>query len=564
MQNLHKIVSANRPLFIFIIGYLVIRVLLLNANYTEWGDTFRMIRAADYLSNGSWPWDEKRWPLYSVFLIPGIWLNAPIFWGRMLSIFISTGSIVMIYAFYLKFISRKDDSLHSSTVASQRKLYALLASIFAVTSSIFGYWSIRVMADPLFALLILIYFYYLPDLYKKNNHRVLEYTLSGLLLAITMTRLEGIFVALATALFFLIYPAHGRNFTPSLKKSIINITDNSRKILIFFIPQVLIYFPWTLYAKVLYKGEVSNDYLDEIETFVFNLERFKYFFTYTFFILVIPLTAYFIWNGVKSIKESKNTDIIFLIPLLLFILQELLIGFIWTPSLPRIYMPLIPFLAMLFVFGIENFRRRKVEIRKYLIINLSLTFLFVYLQYNQKLYFLGASKLLFAIIIISNLFLMFFPILKWESKKVFVAAIIILNLLITSVVIYNQSYIYKSVVKGIEFVTPLDGITAYSDETGNAEWYLRSHGFYLDPGNNINDTNEQYQLLKSNNVSYMLWTNEFNRASYFIDPKIDPRFELIYVFQQPIRDPLDKVADRLNILDDSDYMVFTTKIYKVL
>jgi hypothetical protein len=136
--------------------------------------------------------------------------------------------------------------------------------------------------------------------------------------------------------------------------------------------------------------------------------------------------------------------------------------------------------------------------------------------------------------------------------------------IITAVVIYNQSYVYKSVMKGIEFVTPLDGITAYSDETGNTSWYLRSKGFYLRAEENIKNTDDQYELLKSNGASYVLWTNEFNRGSSFIDPKGDRRFELIYIFQQPIRDPLDKVADTLNILDDSDYMVFMTKIYKVL
>lgn len=550
MQNLNKVLNAHRFLFITLIIYLIVRVILLNTNYTEWGDTFRMIRAADYLSHGSWPWDEKRWPLYSVLLIPGIWLNAPVFWGRVLSVLISVGSIGMIYAYYLKFISKN-------------KMYALFAALFAAVSSVFGYWSIRVMADPFFALLVLVFYYYFPNFYLKKYKQNLEYWLAALLLAITMTRLEGLFVATSAGLFFLIYSIKKKRFSFHVSKLIENFKVNFRRILIFFIPQVLIYLPWTLYAKVLYKGNVNNNYLDEVETFVFNFERFKYFFTYSIFILVVPLSIYFVWLGIKKLNISK--DRMYLIPVGVFILQELLIGFIWTPSLPRIYMPVIPFLSVLLVFGIENFKSFKLNFRVFLIINLVLTFLFAYLQYEQKLYFLGASKLLFIFIIFSNLLLLLsakFLIPKYI--KTFIGSLIFVNVIITSVIIYNQSNVYKSVMKGIEFVLPLDGRIAYSDETGNTEWYLRSKGFYLDPNNSIDSLEEQYYLMKANGAEYLLWTNEFNRKSSFLDPKSDPHFSLIYVYSQPIRDPLDMVADRLNILDDKDYTVFTTKIYKVL
>lgn len=537
-------IKDNRALFIFLGVYLVIRVFLLNINYTEWGDTFRMIRAADYLSKASWPWDEKRWPLYSVFLIPGVWLNIPVFWGRVIAILISSASLGMIYAFYLKYISKN-------------KLYALYAAMFVATSSVFGYWSFRVMADPLFALLVLVYFYFFPQIYTEKRNENSEFLLSGLLLMITMTRLEGLFVASATGVFFLIYSISKKKFGFKIK----NLKDNLTSILIFFIPQVLIYLPWTLYAKVLYKGPVSNNYLDEVETFVFNLERFKYFFTYSAFVLVIPITVYFAWQGFKAIKSRKN---LYLIPLALFILQEFLIGFIWTPSLPRIYMPVIPFLGMLFILGVEVFNNKKLDVKRYMVINLVITFLFAYFQYSQRLYFLGASKLLFGFILFMNLVLIILPLLKIDYKKYLITLSLILNLVIVSVIIYNQSYVYKSVMKGIEFVAPLEGPIAYSDETGNSDWYLRSKGYYLDPENAIENLDEQYELLKYNNIPYMLWTDEFNRKSAFIDPKADPRFAIVYIYQQPIRDPLDIVADKLNILDDSDYTVFTTKVYKVL
>ncbi len=547
MNKINKLVRANLSLFILLGAYILVRILLININYTEWGDTFRMIRAADYISHFSWPWDEKRWPFYSVLLVPGILMNAPVFWGRILSIIISAGTIVLIYATYLKFIS-------------ENKKYALLAVIFAITSSVFGYWSIRVMADPLFAFMVLLFFYYFPSVYSEKNYQSKEYWLSGLLLAVTMTRLEGVFVASATGLFFLIYKIDTKKFSFKIKDLISNLGKNFRSVLVFFTPQILVYVPWTLYAKVLYEGPVNNDYLDEVETFVFNFARFEYFLTYTLFILVIPITVYFIFHAFKKMNQGKPN--LFLIPVALFILQEFLIGFIWTPSLPRIYMAVIPFLSFLLLHGIEIFDRKKIDVRKFVLINIFVLGLFAYLQYSQKLYFLGASKLLFVLILLVSVILIILPLIK-VSKKYLITTLLGLNIIIVSVIIYNQSRIYESVMKGIEFVAPLDGITAYSDETGNTEWYLRSKGFYLDRKNSMRDLDEQYRLLKANNASYLLWTDEFNRESMFVDPKADPRFDLLYVYRQPIRDPLDIVADKLNILDDSDYTVFTTKIYKV-
>lgn len=555
MFHLQKIIKENRPFLIFLAIYVVLRILIFNINYTEWGDTFRMIRAADYLSDGSWPWDEKRWPFYSLLLIPGIWLNAPVFWGRVVSLLTSIGLLTIIYAFYLKYLST-------------RKLYATLAALFVATSSVFGYWSIRVMADPVFALLVLVFFYYFPNVYhkeffKKDSYRKKEIWLSGLLLTITMTRLEGLFVASAVGLFLVIYQIDKSKFLFGVKNWLSNAISNYKSILIFFIPQLLIYFPWTLYAKVLYKGEVNNDYLQEVQTFVFDFERLKYFLTYTVFILVIPLTVYFVWNGVKNYLKDYKKEMYYMIPVLAFVLQEFLIGFIWTPSLPRIYMPVIPFLGMLVIYGIQSLNLNKRNYYGYLAINLIITLAFAFLQYQQRLYFLGASKLLFVFIILTNLFMVFAFVMKSKYEKILAVLLLLINLVVCSVIIYNQSNVYKSVMKGIEFVAPLEGEVAYSDETGNTEWYLRKDGYYLAQDKGISNLNYEYELLKSNGIEYLLWTDEFNRGSRFIDPKADPRFRLVYIYQQPIRDPLDIVADKLNLLEDSDYTVFTTKIYKV-
>ena len=82
MLKINNLIKSHKFFISFLVLYIIIRFILLNVNYTEWGDTFRMIRGADYLARFQWPWDEKRWPMYSLILLPGIIFNDPLLWER--------------------------------------------------------------------------------------------------------------------------------------------------------------------------------------------------------------------------------------------------------------------------------------------------------------------------------------------------------------------------------------------------------------------------------------------------------------------------------------------------
>ena len=582
MKILKKLVGENFFL-IFIAFYLVVRVLMFNINYAEWGDTFRMIRAAEFLSNGYWPWDEKRWPFYSVLLIPGIWLNSSIFWGRFLSFLISLATFAFIYRFYIKLVNdfksgRTEGENHVNrssifnifayikgifrrSAQTSDDQFASLAVMILALSPVYAYWSFRVMADLVFALLILVYAYYFIKNYQKSSKLIdpnMDVMLSLLLLCITMTRLEGLFMLFGSVAFFA-------------------LAKNAKKLILYIIPQALVYFPFTLYAKVLYNGPISNDYLKEAQNFVFNFERLAYFFTSTIFILVFPPLLYFLIRGIILLKNAvlKADSKIYLpyLPLGLFILQELLIGFIWTPSLPRIYMPIIPFLVMLAVYGFGHWIPKKNDFTALGLILFS-TIAFAGLQYSYKLYFLGASKVLFGITLLLSLVFVA-ALYLWSSNpkiKSFLAAIIVLSGLISSsVIIYNQKDIYKSVYQGAMFArdlasqSPYKERIAYADETGTTSWYLKdTYIYYLEQDKTMKDLNEQYKLLSENEVSYLIVTNEFNRGSQFLDPKADPRYSLAAVFSVPVYDLADYVLNYFGLMPELDSDLFITKVYKVL
>lgn len=576
-MKLFKKLAVENFFLIFTIVYLLLRIGLFNINYVEWGDTFRMIRAAEFLSTGVWPWDEKRWPFYSILLIPGIFMDAAIAWGRVLSFTASIGTFVLTYQLYLKLnydfrlftsssqgaeakrfsLARFKNWFREKIITRDIKLteqYGMFAVVLLALSPVYAYWSIRVMADPIFAFLIILYAYFFAQSYQGKKEYKTDIYLSLLLLCITMTRLEGIFMLFGTAAFFI-------------------FTKDIRKLVLYMIPQVLIYFPWTLYAKFLYNGPVNNDYLKEAETFVFNLARFNYFFTYTTFILVFPPLVYFIILGIIRLKNEisrldKNIYLPYL-PLVLFILQELAIGFIWTPSLPRIYSPIIPFLVILAVYGFQLWQPKKTDYRFFSSV-LLFTILFACLQYIHKLYFLGASKILFGLVLLASLSFLSLATFGRNFKFYLGLLIICISAITASVVIYNQKDIYKSVLQGallardLAAQSPHKERIAYADETGTTSWYLKNdYTYYLEQNESIEDLDEQYEILTNNEVTYLIVTNEFNRGSQFLDPKNDPRYELVAVFSVPVYDLLDYMLNYFGLMDKLDSDVFVTKVYRI-
>ena len=157
---------------------------------------------------------------------------------------------------------------------------------------------------------------------------------------------------------------------------------------------------------------------------------------------------------------------------------------------------------------------------------------------------------------------------KW--KKAFVIVFIGVSLLNSFFVITNEKNSYKTLKQGLDYISantkPQDKI-AYSDETGNSTWYLRKNGLRPEFENDF-DYDSQYQYLKENNVSYLLWTNEFNRGSSFLDPKKDEeiakRYVLLQTYEEQSIGALGAILGKLGLVNTEGYFVFKTKIYKVI
>ena len=542
-----QIIKRHLPFVIFIAIYAVLRLVLMNINYTEWGDTFRMIRGADYLSLLTWPWDEKRWPFYSFLLIPGILMNNPVGWGRLLAIFISIANLVLVYKFAKHFFSAFSNKNVAEKVSN---LFALIAVFITAFNSVFLYWSFRVMADPVFALMVMLFFY--SFIYRKTSNIKINFLMSLLLLSITMTRLEGLFVLVSVCLYFF-------------------LQKNFRLLFLYFLPQLLIYLPWTVYAKFIYSGSVENNYFNEAQSFEFNLQRISYFGFYTLFILGSPILLYFLIIGIQNIYKRldfKSSQHSRYLPLVLFLLMEFGIGFIWTPSLPRIYMPVIPFLSIICAYGILKFKfplDLDLKARLFLVLGF-FSVLFLGGQVFFRMYFFGASKLLLPLLAICIGFVLVFA---FSNRKTFLKYFVFFTftylILQSGTVLYNQKDIYKSVKMGIDgTLLKENSKIAFSDETGNTAWYLRTNGFYVKPDILFETSNDQYNFLKVNEVEYILVTNEFNRGSSLQDPRGDQRYLLEQVYSIPQHDLIEYIIGVLKVYPEAPTQVFVTKLYKVI
>jgi len=75
--------------------FIVLHVALFNVNAAEWGDSYRILRASEYIRQGSYPSDEKRPPLFSA--LTAIRPNSvdPVVWGRVVVFIFSFLSLIV-------------------------------------------------------------------------------------------------------------------------------------------------------------------------------------------------------------------------------------------------------------------------------------------------------------------------------------------------------------------------------------------------------------------------------------------------------------------------------------
>jgi len=538
----------SKKLLLFLLFFLVLRVLLFNVNISEWGDSYHIVRAAESLrENFSYPVDEKRLPLFSVLIALNPLPVEMMVWAKILQVFLTLGILFLTYKLSRRFFPTLSED------------YCLMTIAYCLFSPVFLYWSIRVVGGVLLTFLVLLAF----EIYYEGAPRARSYhgrwaaglgVVCGLA---ALTRYEGFLLAGAFGLAFLL--------AKKVKPLILYLS--------FFI---LVVSPWFIRNFLVFGSPLHSTYFSEPSTYTYNLKTVLIFVTSLVFLFGFTPAFYFIARGVRRVAagpwlvNNGQHKVLQLqhLPLLIFIVLELLLILFWPAAVPRLFLPLIPFFTI-FLFGDLNSVAAGPwpARRRWFAVTLGLTALCVLFQYFLRLHFLVLSKTGLVIIAClgfsSALVWLFFDLEK--AKKVFLGLFLASEIVASFVVINNHRLIYSDALRAAQFATSLEGLTGYSDETGVVKYYLGERGRKLP--DDFTEPKQQWGWLQDNQIDYVLATDEYeqlSRFNVFGSADYADKFTLVKKWEVTAADAFDSWLMQKRVFSQREYPVKHSWVYEVL
>lgn len=509
MLNFLKKISLNQKILIFLIFYCIFRILIININNSEWGDSYRILRATDFLEIGTYPEDEKRPPFFS-YLLSFNFVSDYILSSRIWMLIISLLTVWLFYLVLKEVLPNIDDKL---------KIFAVM---FFALNPLFLYWSIRIYADTLFLLfsLVSIYIYYK---YLNTNKYLYLLIIPFILNISILTRFEGYLLLASTfgAAFFQFKNIQSRLILYSLTS-----------ILFLFI----ISNPETFY----YQNPLTSSYVDEAVSREIGVNEVLNFISQLFFILGSILSVYLFAFSVRDNLVFLRNNLI--ISFLLFL--QLALAAYWFAAVPRLFLTAVPFLIFLFVVSLNKFIKtysgdlNLKNIKKFIskdkfgiIIPLLLVSFYLLSQFNLRLPFLLNKKTyIFTIVAVSLLAL--FLLLR-RKFSAFMLVSVILSASWGIMFISLEKDVFKVLNKAVMFLSseknPED-IVLTNDVSGMTRYYLKDS---LKFSNRLNSGSNPIKEDDLDGAKYVLVTNEHNVDLSFTPAKY-PFLEVIGEFRETL------------------------------
>lgn len=472
-------------MFILVWAFIIVsRILLINVNSAEWGDSYRILRASNFVREFSYPTDEKRPPLFSALLAIRPDAVDPVLWGRLFMLLVSGTSMLVFYKLCRKFLPTKN----------QRAL----ALLFLFLNPVYLYWSLRIYADVPFSLLVMLCFLVL-ELWKEKPSTA--YTgVMGLLCGLAiLTRFEGYLLSLATLLGLAV------------------ISKNKVKtLLIFSLATGLAVLPW-----LIYRNPFTSSYFEEPVGRKYDFEMLiTYVISYLFVLGVIPAGALAI-NYLGKVRSTVLPTVVKRYPhILAFVLLESALILIWPAAVPRLFVPVIPFLVIALVKNIDTFFVGN-KVRAAGIVSVLLTLVYTIVQNKLRLQFLGPNTTVFAIVVATSAIVTLLMVLKKRRLFILSAALSMLALSVST--IYLHKDVYRSIKEISNFsLREAHGKIIHNDTASIVNWYFPKSEYK-------NFDNKKYLTqgyLLEEGVDFIIITNEFD-PNLEIDLKKRPYLHLV-------------------------------------
>src|SRR3989304_1451735 len=462
-----KIIFKYLPYVLFIL----VHFFLLNVNTAEWGDSYRILRASEFIRDGSYPEEEKRPPLFSLVLAARPAAADPVLWARGFMLLAGLAGMFLFGKFLKQYI--------------RNERFVFIGMLFLLLNPDFLYWSIRVMADVPFALLALLGIY----LYRKwkDNWTFKRYFLLGIVAGLSiLTRFEG--YILAASLFLSLFIEHRKKI----------------KYYVYYgLGILLVVLPWFLY-----RSPFASEYLEEPAGRTYDWTMIWIYFA--------SLLALYGFVPAFALLSDRKKDIFRLFKkephISFFLFFELLLILLWPAAIPRLFVAVVPILILVLTLVLEKWWEDGRESKSVYVTAVSLLLFYVGSQFFLKLQFLILNKVLFTTLLILQVAALLF-IVKKKFRPA--AVLLVLTMLFWSVfVIRLHKDIFISVKNAAEYtVRNLEGKVAYNDVSSVSDFYLnvldtpKISGFYY---NTESKKNLTYEALHQTGADYFLITNEHN------------------------------------------------------
>jgi len=477
----------SKTLIIFA-SFVLIHLLLLNVNFAEWGDSYRILRASEFLRKGTYPQDEKRQPVFSILLAlrpPGV---DQVLWGRIEMLVFS---IALFWLFY-KILHQ----YHLSNRAHKIAMWML------VLNPVLLYWSIRIMADVPFTVLVLLTFF----LYNKWKTFLSwkKLFVLGLLVGVSvLTRFEGYILGFSLGLGILLGEKWDLNITNGF-------LSKAKKCSVLVVGFLAVTIPWFLY-----RNPINSTYFEEPGTRVYDLNMIHIYLVSLVFLFGFTSACFFFYKKFEELKKFSLENV----ALTVFVVIELTLALVWPAAIPRLLTPIIPFLIIPLAIYIDKYfkHEEKASITDLLILGGLLT-VFITSQYILKLQFLVLIKPLLAFV----MFLQAVSIFSILRRNFCLFKItLLLSMTIWSVsTIWLHKDVFKAVVEANKHAQEnLTGTIIYNDVSSVSDWYLNMktendqvNGIYMNMDSREGRT---YKVLADKNADYVIITNEHNVTMEF-------------------------------------------------
>lgn len=492
---------------IAIVATLIARTLLINVNSAEWGDSYRILRASNFVQQFSYPSDEKRPPLFSIPLAIRPTNIDAVLWGRVVMLGISFLSLYVFYKLSKKYLATQNQRIFAITLLALNPVYL--------------YWSLRIYADVPFSLLVMLCFYVFELWREKWNDQdkpsMLYPAVMGFICGLgILTRFEGHLLTLATIIGILVVAK-----APSGQRIKVSA--------VFFLSVALVTLPW-----LIYRNPLTSSYFEETAGRKYDIEMLlTYLVSYIFVLGIIPAGSlsviYFSRKSPMKLPSAfkKYPHIV------IFILLESFLILAWPAAIPRLFVPIIPFLIIAFVKSFASspvwkdrydegsaMTTRKSAITG--VLAMILTAIYIIAQNHLRLQFLGPHTVVFVFISAVSVICTLSIILK--HRQLFILSAVISMLTLSASTIYLHKDIYRSIkeISTFSLSAVADGKIIHNDTASIVNWYFPESEYK-------NLDNKKYltqEYLTENNIDYIILTNEFD-PNLEINLKKRPYLELV-------------------------------------